>query len=247
MDELITGSVGLDAHAESTAIGFAEAGRVAPRLIGTVGPKQPELTKVLGRLGEPRTLLIVHEAGPCGYGLAHELRALGYRCEVVAPSKIPKKADERVKTDRSDALKPARPRELMGYLRLVPSEHTTGAITKTGNGYVRRVLVEAAWNYHFPARVSRVLQIRQEQQPAAIRQIAWRAQLRLSHRYRRLKPRGLQHNEAVLVPGLRQMYRQSGPACSCRRRKAHACDGLQSSAAESGSCILYFRPRTGLV
>ena len=61
MDELITGFVGLDAHAESTAIGFAAAGRAAPRFIGTVGPKQPELTKALGRLGEPRTLLIVYE------------------------------------------------------------------------------------------------------------------------------------------------------------------------------------------
>src|SRR5207302_54692 len=54
----------------------------------------------------------------------------------------------------------AHPRELMGYLGLVPSEHTTGskrrlgAITKTGNGHVRRVLIEAAWNYRFPARIS---------------------------------------------------------------------------------------------
>lgn len=94
MDERITGFVGLDAHAESTAIGFAEAGRAASRFIGTVGPKQPELTRAIGKLGEPRTLLIVYEAGPCGYGLARELGALGYRCEVVAPSKIPKKAGE---------------------------------------------------------------------------------------------------------------------------------------------------------
>jgi transposase len=99
----------------------------------------------------------------------------------------------------------ARPRELMGYLGLVPSEHATGgkrrlgAITKTGNGHVRRVLVEAAWNYRFPARVSRVLQIRQERQAPEIRDIAWRAQLRLSHRYRRLKARGLQHNKICVA------------------------------------------------
>ena len=60
----------------------------------------------------------------------------------------------------------ARPRELMGYLGLVPSEHSTGskrrlgAITKTGNGHVRRVLIEAAWNYRFPARISPALQMR---------------------------------------------------------------------------------------
>ena len=75
MDELITGFVGLDAHAESTAIGFAEAGRAAPRFIGTVGATRGELTKALGRLGEPGSLLIVYEAGPCGYGLARELEA----------------------------------------------------------------------------------------------------------------------------------------------------------------------------
>jgi hypothetical protein len=92
----------------------------------------------------------------------------------------------------------AHPRELMGYLGLVPSEHTTGskrrlgAITKTGNSHVRRVLVEAAWNYRYPARISRELQVRQERQPPEIRAIAWRAQLRLNHRYRRLKARGLQ-------------------------------------------------------
>ena len=64
---------------------------------------------------------------------------------------------------------------------------------------MRRVLIEAAWNYRFPARVSRLLQVRQERQPAAIRQIAWRAQLRLSHRYRRLKARGLQHNKICVA------------------------------------------------
>lgn len=99
----------------------------------------------------------------------------------------------------------AHPRELMGYLGLVPSEHTSGshrrlgAITKTGNTHVRRVLVEAAWNYRYPARISRTLQLRQERQPAQIRAIAWRAQLRLHHRYRRLKTRGLQHNKICVA------------------------------------------------
>jgi transposase len=76
------------------------------------------------------------------------------------------------------------PTELMGFLGLVPSEYTTGEsrrqgdITKTGNSHARRVLVEAAWNYRFPARISRVMQLRQEGQPKAVREIAWRAQLR---------------------------------------------------------------------
>ncbi|HEY2276282.1 MAG TPA: IS110 family transposase [Steroidobacteraceae bacterium] len=348
MDELITGFVGLDAHAESTAIGFAEAGREAPRFVGMVGPKPAELKKALGKLGEPQRLLIVYEAGPCGYTLARELTAQGYRCEVVAPSRIPRRPGERVKTDRRDALnlaslaragelvavtipderdeairdlsrarvdavrarlktrqqlkalmlrhgrrytgksswtaahqrylatvsfahpaqdiayeeyrqgvsegearvqrlsqalaqeverwrmqpvvyalmtlrgldlvaattvvaelgdlkRFAHPRELMAYLGLVPSEHTSGskrrlgAITKTGNTHVRRVLIEAAWNYRFPARVSHALQVRQESQPPIIRAIAWRAQLRLSHRYRRLKARRLQHNKICVA------------------------------------------------
>ena len=348
MEELITGFVGLDVHAESIAMAVAETGRTAPRFVGTVGPKLAELLKAASKLGEPRALMMVYEAGPCGYGLARELRARGYHCEVVAPSRIPRKPGDRVKTDRRDALmlaslarsgdyspvtipderdeairdlsrarvdavrarlkarqqlkalllrhgrrysgktswtaaherylaavsfahpaqdiafteyrqavgegearvqrlsqalaqevehwrmqpvvsavmtlrgldliaattvvaelgdlkRFAHPRELMGYLGLVPSEHTTGskrrlgAITKTGNAHVRRVLVEAAWNYRFPARISLVLQKRQQGQPHVIRDVAWRAQLRLSHRYRRLKARGVQHNKICVA------------------------------------------------
>lgn len=348
MNEPTTVFVGLDAHAESTAIGVAEPGRTPPRFVGTVGPRFAELTKALARLGEPSTLMIVYEAGPCGYALARELTGAGYRCEVVAPSKVPRRSGERVKTDRRDALmlaslarageltpvkvpderdeamrdlsraridavrarlkarqqlkalllrhgrrytgktswsaaherylaqlsfahraqdiafveyrqavgeshtrvrrlsealarelegwrmqplvhalmslrgvdqlvattlvaelgdfrRFAHPRELMGYLGLVPSEHTSGerrrlgAITKTGNSHARRVLIEAAWNYRFPPRITPPLQKRQEQQPAPIRAIAWQAQLRLSHRYRRLKARGLQHNKICVA------------------------------------------------
>jgi transposase len=348
MDETITAFVGLDAHAESTAIGVAEAGRGAPRFVGTVGPKFTELSKAVAKLGAATGLLIVYEAGPCGYALARELKRAGYRCEVVAPSKVPRRPGDRVKTDRRDALtlaslarageltfvtvpderdeavrdlsraridaararlkarqqlkalllrhgrrytgktswtaaherylatvsfahraqniafveyrqavseaqarverlsealaqelehwrmRPlvqalmtlrgvdrlvamtlvaelgelkrfAHPRELMGYLGLVPSEHTSGekrrlgAITKTGNSHARRVLIEAAWNYRFPPRLSVPLQKRQEQQPAAVRSIAWRAQLRLNHRYRRLTARSVQHNKICVA------------------------------------------------
>jgi hypothetical protein len=61
------------------------------------------------------------------------------------------------------------------------------------------VLVEAAWNYRFPARVSRILQVRQEGQPKAVRQIAWRAQLRLAQRYRHLNGRQLPHNKICVA------------------------------------------------
>jgi transposase len=348
MDEIITAYVGLDAHAESTAVAVAEAGSVAPRFIGTVGAKFSELSKALGKLGKPQALRIVYEAGPCGFAMVRQLRQAGYHCEVVAPSKIPRRPGDRVKTDRRDALslaglaraaqlsfvvvpderdeavrdlsraridavrarlksrqqlkalllrhdrrytgktswtatherylsqvsfahraqdiafveyrratseaqarvelltqaltqelehwrmRPlvealmtlrgvdevvaislvaelgelkrfARPPELMGYLGLVPSEHSSGqkrslgAITKTGNTHARRMLIEAAWNYRYPARIGLRQQKRQEGQPAAIRDIAWRAQLRLNHRYRRLTARGLQHNKVCVA------------------------------------------------
>lgn len=348
MSESITSFVGLDVHKESTVIGEAEAGRENPRFIGTVGPDLGQLLKALKSLGKPETMLVVYEAGPCGFGLARQLRTRGYECEVVAPNKMARPRGERIKTDRRDALTLARlarsgdlvkvmvpderdeamrdlsraredavrarlkarqqlkalllrhghryagksswtlaheryladvkfaypaqdiafaeyrkavgdgherverltealrtqtehwrmqpvvaalsslrgidfvaavtlvaeigdfsrfahPTEVMGFLGLVPSEFSTGKtrrqgeITKTGNSHARRVLVEAAWNYRFPARLSRILQTRQEGQPKAIRDIAWRAQLRLTHRYRRLSSRKLQQNKICIA------------------------------------------------
>ncbi len=104
-----------------------------------------------------------------------------------------------------DFMRFARPRELMGFLGLVPSEYTSGdkrqqgELTKTGNSHARRVLVEAAWNYRFPARMSQPLQRRQDGQPKAVRQIAWRAQLRLAKRYRHLSARKLPLNKTCVA------------------------------------------------
>jgi transposase len=90
----------------------------------------------------------------------------------------------------------ANPRQLMAYLGLVPSEHSSGTsikrggLTKAGNGAARRLLIEAAWCYRFPARVSRALLLRQEAQPKPIREVAWKAQLRLCARYRKLARTG---------------------------------------------------------
>ena len=99
----------------------------------------------------------------------------------------------------------AHARELMGFVGLVPSEHSSGdsrrngAITRTGNGYARRMLVEAAWSYRFPARISRAIQVRQEGQPQAVREIAWQAQIRLNRRYRALKARQVAHNKICVA------------------------------------------------
>lgn len=88
------------------------------------------------------------------------------------------------------------PTQLMAHLGLVPSEHSSGdsvhrgGITKTGNSHVRKLLTEAAWAYRLPARVSRCLLKRHEGQPQSILDIAWKAQLRLCERYRRLAGKG---------------------------------------------------------
>jgi transposase len=302
----------------------------------------------LGHLGCPGQLGIVYEAGPCGYGLARRLLERGYRCEVVAPAKIPRRAGDRIKTDRRDALAlasfarsaeltpvlipdeqdealrdlararedavrarlkarqqlkamllrhghhysgrsfwssahqrtvaqisfryPAQdiafteyrlataeadervtrlsaalleqaacwrlqpwlsalmtlrglqlvtaatvlaelgdlrrfphPKQLMSFLGLVPCEYSSGssrhlgAITKCGNAHIRRVLIEAAWAYRNPARLSRELQIRQQGQPKTVTDLAWKAQLRLCARYRRLHARGLHKNKICIA------------------------------------------------
>jgi transposase len=109
----------------------------------------------------------------------------------------------------------ANPRQLMAWLGLVPSEHSSGArverggITiglcpiprrdvgaadRAGNGRARRVLVEGAWSYRFPARVTSPIQARLDEVPEAVRAIAWKAQLRLCARFRRLVAAGKNAN-----------------------------------------------------
>jgi transposase len=97
------------------------------------------------------------------------------------------------------------PRKLMGYLGLVPSEHSSGertsrgSITKTGNAHARRLLTEAAWNYRFKARISREALARQETLSESIRTTAWKAQLRLTQRFAALRERGVQVNKACVA------------------------------------------------
>jgi len=345
--------VGLDVHAETIAVAVAEAaGEV--RTLGTI-PNRPEAVRRLVRkLGPPDQLRLCYEAGPTGYVLYWQLIALGVHCDVVAPSLVPTKAGDRVKTDRRDAEKLARsyragdltavwvpdaehealrdlvrareaakkdqlrarhrlgkfllrhgrrrpahlkmawtaghldwirtvhfesaahrvvladylhevdrvatriadlnaavleavrtappqmraviqalqalrgiatvsaativaevgqlsrfekPRQLMGYAGLVPSEYTTGArrrlgaITKTGNAHLRRVVMEAAWAYRFGPVVRGPLRARQAGLDPAITEIAWRAQKRLHDRYRTLGSKGKNGNQVITAVG----------------------------------------------
>lgn len=342
--------IGLDVHKDSIAVASVGAEREAEVIsLGTIGTRQGDIDKLVRKLqAKGGTLHFVYEAGPCGYWLYRYLTKQQLTCWVVAPSCIPKKASDRVKTDRRDAMQLARllrsgdltpvyipsiedeairdvvraredvqkdlkaakvrlkafllrhdirytgranwtaahlrwlanvvcptpaqqivfqeyvravseqtdrlqrlegelhalvptwrwapvvdaiqalrgiqfiaavtliaelgdlnrfesPRQLMSYLGLIPSEHTSGerrrqgGITKTGNSHARRVLVEGAWAYRYPAKVSRHLQLRLETVPKAIQEISWKAQVRLCKRYRRLVARGKHVNQVVVA------------------------------------------------
>lgn len=97
------------------------------------------------------------------------------------------------------------PRQLMAWLGVTPSEHSSGGsrrlggITKAGNSYARKVLVEAAWSYRYPAKVSRIIQVCHEGLPKPVIDRAWDAQLRLCGRYRRMTAHGKLPTVAVVA------------------------------------------------
>ena len=103
--------IGLDVHKETIAVAVARAGRDTPESWGEIANKPKTIAKLVARLQQEfdgEVLLFCYEAGPCGYTLYRQLLSLGHDCQVVAPSLIPKKPGERIKTDRLDALKLSR-------------------------------------------------------------------------------------------------------------------------------------------
>jgi transposase len=340
--------VGLDVHKDSIAVAHARAQSADPPVfVGQIGPRQADLDKLIRRLeAKTSTLVFGYEAGPCGYGLHRYLTGRGFDCRVVAPSLIPRRPGDQVKTDRRDALDLARllrsgdltavyvptiddeairdlcrardaarltmknaklrlrafllrlgrhyvgradwneahrrylakvvcptpaqqivfqesvravdeqvdrlkrleaellerapawrlfavvqalqalrgvqwlvaltvvaelgdltrftnPRQLAAFVGLTPSEYSSGlsrrqgAITKTGNGRARRALIEGAWAYRHPAKVSEHIQRRIDTLPKPIQDIGWKAQVRLCKRFRRLVAHGKHPNVAV--------------------------------------------------
>lgn len=333
--------VAFDTSKLRNAVAIAEGGRRGEvRFLGEIDNSPEATAKLVRKLaGKYQRVTFCYEAGPTGYGLYRQISRMGHTCLVVAPSLIPKRPGDRVKTNRRDALSLARqlrageltavwvpdprheamrdltrargaavadlrskrqqasgfllrlgrhfagkktwtkahmtwlasqklehaeqriafeemllairqaqervarleeairtavpewslaqvvealmamrgidmvaataflaeignlsrfqtPRELMGYLGLVPSEQSTGdtirrgPITKAGNRRARRVLVESAWSYRHPPRVGKDKQAKVAAAPPAVRAIAWKAQHRLYGRYRALTRRG---------------------------------------------------------
>jgi transposase len=338
-----TWSVGLDVHKESIAVASAPEERDAEVVfLGTIGTRQCDIDKLVRQLtSKAKQLVFVYEAGPCGYWLYRYLTKKHLLCWVVAPSLVPKKAGDRVKTDRRDATQLARlmrsgdlmpvyvpavedeairdlararedairdlkafllrqdlryvgranwgpahlrwlsevvcptpaqpigfqayvravshhhdrlqrleaelqdyvqgwrrypvvqalqavrgvqftgavtliaelgdltrcenPRQLMSDLGLTPSEYSSsarrcqGAIAKAGNTFARRALIEGAWAYRYPAKVSRHRQWRLERLPKTIQDGSWKAQVRLCKRFRYLTARGKHANQVVVT------------------------------------------------
>jgi transposase len=334
--------VGIDTAKTRNAVAIAEIGRQGEiRYLGEYDTTPDAVAKLVRKLADRYEVLhFCYEAGPTGYGLYRQILILGHNCTVVAPSMIPRKPGERVKTNRRDAQSLARlhrageltavwvpdatheavrdlvrtrsaavedhrrkrqqvssfllrhgrtfpgksatwqgqhrrwlnaqnfahpaqrlayqenlnaafaaaerithleamleeiipswtmapvvaafqalrgvafttaatmvaeagdlrrfdhPRQLMAFLGLVPSERSTGetrrqgGITKTGNIRARRALIEAAWTYRYPAGIGDAHQRRQSELPQQVREIAWKAQVRLCARYRRLMAKG---------------------------------------------------------
>ena len=101
--------VGLDVHKESIVVATAPQGDTQVELYGQIGGTLDALDKLLKKLAKPGVeLRFVYEAGPCGYVIYRHLVKGRYHCEVIAPSLIPTKASDRVKTDRRDARQLAR-------------------------------------------------------------------------------------------------------------------------------------------
>jgi hypothetical protein len=155
-----------------------------------------------------------YEAGPTGYGFYRQIVDLGHRCDVVAPSLIPKRAGERVKTNRRDAISLARllrAGELKGIwvpdavheavrdmmrVRSAASEdlrkkrqQLLSFLLRHGRIFTGRK-VEGAWSYSYPARVTEPIRVRLEGLPKSVRDIAWKAQTRLCARYPRMTAAG---------------------------------------------------------
>ena len=128
MGEDRTVCVGLDTHKAKIAVAVAEPGRAGEvRFVGEIANQPDAVRRLIERLGEKHgRLRVCYEAGPCGYGLYRQITALGHDCMVTAPSLVPRKPGERVKTNHRDAVTLARLHRA-GELTPVTTLHRSGS------------------------------------------------------------------------------------------------------------------------
>jgi transposase len=135
------------------------------------------------------------------------------------------------------------PRQLMGYLGLTPSERSTGdtvrrgGITKAGNGRVRHLLIESAWTYRHPSRIGKEKLYKIEAAPPRIREIAWKAQTRLTARYRALGAREKKRPSSAL-----QSRGSLLASCGASRRRRNPAQASVSRMRERLGITLRLEP-----
>lgn len=151
--------IGLDVHANQVSVAVAKAGRKAPEYRGVVPASYAAVGKAI-RKYKPSETTVVYEAGPTGYGLHRYLTKRGYHCNVVAPSLVPAKRGERIKTDTRDAVNLARlsrngdltpvwvpGEEEEGYRDLVRCRHDAKAAEKKAKQQLNSFLLRHARVY----------------------------------------------------------------------------------------------------
>ena len=194
--------VGLDVSKATISVGLAPGDRrQSASYFGNIAYQPAALDSLCRKLSrESSCLHFCYEAGPFGYGLHRQLTEWGHACEVVAPSLIPKRPGDRVKTDRRDALSLA---------TLLRAGQLTAVWVPDASHEAMRTLARLRWlaagdvvrakqqTYRYPARQSYRLRNRSSHLPEPIRDKAWQAQTRLCRRLRDLRRRGKPHNVAL--------------------------------------------------
>jgi len=188
--------VGLDVHKDSIAVAHAEGGRadldslirrVFQEGLRAVNKQVDRLQRIEADL---RDLAPHWRLAPVVEAL-HALRGVQWVVAITVVAEL------------GDLTRFDNPRQLATYVGLIPSEYSSGrtrrqgGITKAGNGQARRALIEAAWAYRHPAKVSEHIQRRIDTLPQPLQDLSWKAQVRLCKRFRRLTARGKHPNVAV--------------------------------------------------